>query len=257
MQKAKVQIRRVPTPGPRFFVAVFCLLHFAFCIFCSPLAAQETSADEPAAKPPMHLGKVELDQDKRRVTFPAVLNMTEGMLEYVLVGNQGKTHESLLRTEVEPTQVHTAMLLLGVKAGERHPGDAPPAAINADYLRTAPALKGDSVTVFLKWTAGGKEVTCRAEELIFNLQTKATAPVGDWTYNGSMFDQNQFLAQEEKSFIALVTDPTALVNNPRPGHDNDQIWSVAKEKVPAKDTPVQVILELKPAATAASPSPTP
>ncbi len=205
----------------------------------------------------MRLGKVRLDPAKRRATFPAVFNMTEGSLEYVLVGNQGKTHESLLRTEVEPTQLHTAMLLLGVKAGERHPGDAPPAAINADYLRTAPALKGDPVTIYLKWTVNGKEVTCRAEELIFNTQTKAVAPVGDWTYNGSMFEQNKFLAEDDKSFIALVTDPTALANNPRPGHDNDQIWSVAKEKVPAKDTPVEVILELKPAAPTTTPAPSP
>ncbi len=222
--------------------------------FSLPLAAQDASPADAATEGSVRLGKVQLDTAKRRARFPAVFNMTEGSLEYVLVGNQGKTHESLLRTEVEPTQLHTAMLLLGVKAGERHPGDAPPAAINADYLRTAPALQGDPVTITLKWTANGREVICRAEELIFNSQTKATAPVGDWTYNGSMFDQNKFLAEDDKSFIALVTDPTALANNPRPGHDDDQIWSVAKEKVPAKDTPVEVILELKPAAP---PAPTP
>ena len=223
-------------------------------LFGPLLAARAGPPADWMADTPVRLGKVQLDAAKHRVSFPAVFNMTEGSLEYVLVGVQGKTHESLLRTEVDPTQLHTAMLLLGVKAGERHPGIAPPSAITADYLRTAPALKGDPVTIYLKWTADGKETTCRAEELIFNSQTKATAPVGDWTYNGSMFEENKFLAQEEKSFIALVTDPTALANNPRPGHDDDQIWSVAKDKVPAKDTPVEVILELKPAAT---PSPTP
>ena len=106
----------------------------------------------------------------------------------------------------------------------------------------------------MKWTVGGKETTCRAEELIHNTDTKAAAATGDWTYNGSMFEDNQFLAEQDKSFVALVTDPTALVNNPRPGHDNDQIWSVAKEKVPAKDTPVEVTFQLKPVV---APSPTP
>ena len=226
-----------------------CVVHaLIVCpLFFPPLKAQETSPDDAPTKRPVRLGKIQLDVEKRQATFPAVFNMNEGPLEYVLVGSQGKTHESLLRTDVEPTQLHTAMLLLGVKAGERHPGDAPPSAINADYLRTAPALKGDAITILLKWTADGKEMTCRAEDLIYNSQTKANAPAGDWTYNGSMFEENKFLAQEEKSFVALVTDPTALVNNPRPGHDNDQIWSVAKEKVPAKDTPVEVIFELKPA----------
>ena len=234
----------IPRIG-RSLVSAFCILHFAFGIFCLPLAAQETPVDNR----PVRLGKVQLDQEKRRAIFPAMFNLTEGPLEYVIVGSQGKVHESLLRTEVEPAQLHTAMLLLGVKAGERHPSDAPPAAIDADYLRAAPALKGDAVTIFLKWTVAGKETTCRAEELVYNTQTKAAAPAGDWTYNGSMFEGNKFLAQEEKSFVALVTDPTALINNPRPGHDNDQIWAVAKDKVPPKDTPVEVMLELKPTAT--------
>ena len=206
---------------------------------CPPLAAQTDAATA-------RLGKVRLDAGARRVTFPAVFNQSEGPLEYVLVGSGGKTHESLLRTEVEPIQLHTAMLLLGAKGGERHPGNDPPAAINADYLRTAPALKGERVQITLRWQAGDKEVACRAEDLVFDAQTRAPAARGDWLYSGSMFDGNHFLAQEEKSFIALVTDPAALINNPRPGHDNDQVWTVLKEKVPAKETAVQVILELPP-----------
>ena len=239
------------THRPNRFLLACCLLPSAFC---SLLSAQEASPDASAARPPVRLGKVQLDPVNRRVSFPAVFNMDGGILEYVLVGSQGKTHESLLRTDVQPTQLHTAMLLLGVKTGERHPGDPPPAAINADYLRGAPALKGDAITVVLKWTADGKETPCRAEALIYNLQTKAAAATGDWTYNGSMFEDDQFLAEQDKSFVALVTDPTALVNNPRPGHDDDQIWSVAKDKVPARDTPVEVTFQLKPAA---APSPTP
>ena len=257
MQNAKIQKpERQISVARRLRLPAFCIVHLAFCIFfLPPLAAQEPGTGGVAARSPLRLGKVQLDREKHRASFPAVFNMSEGLLEYLLVGSKGKTHESLLRTEVEPAELHTAMLLLGVKTGERHPGDAPPSAINADYLRTAPALKGDAVTILLKWTADGKEVTCRAEELIYNLRTKAVAPAGDWTYNGSMFEQNKFLADDEKSFVALVTDPTALINNPRPGHDDDQIWSVAKGKVPAKDTPVEVSIELKPAAATPPASP--
>ena len=246
--KPAVKVRPPPCFQPAFplLILIGCLLGGV------SLAAQDASPAPSAVPPPVHLGKVQVDAQKRRVSFPAMFNMTEGMLEYVLVGSQGKTHESLLRTEVEPAQLHAAMLLLGVKTGERHPGDPPPSAIDADYLRTAPALKGDPITILLRWDADGKTTMCRAEECIYNLETKAAATPGDWTYNGSMFDENQFLAQQEKSFVALVTDPAALANNPRPGHDNDQVWSVAKEKVPAKDTPVEVILEIKPATAAAA-----
>ena len=248
MTEAKTH--RPGTIRPKARAARVAAVVLGFCCFlCPPLAAQD-------AGPATRLGKVRVDAGQRRVTFPAVFNLSEGPLEYVLVGSGGKTHESLLRTEVEPVQLHTAMLLLGVKTGEPRPGNVPPTAITSDYLHGAPAPRGDPINVFLRWTVDGKEVRCRAEELINKAETHDTATAGEWTYNGSMFDGNRFLAQEEKSLVALVIDPTALVNNPRPGRDDDQRWSVDQKKVPPKETLVEVTLELRPApAPAALPTP--
>jgi hypothetical protein len=38
----------------------------------------------------------------------------------------------------------------------------------------------------------------------------------------------------------LITDPFALVNNPRPGRDNDDLCEVNSKTVPPLDTAVQV-----------------
>src|SRR5579862_6141521 len=45
------------------------------------------------------VGKVRLDQRRRAITFPAVLNRAEGSMEYFLVTTYGKTHESILKTD--------------------------------------------------------------------------------------------------------------------------------------------------------------
>jgi hypothetical protein len=37
-----------------------------------------------------------------------------------------------------------------------------------------------------------------------------------------------------------------VVNNPRPGHDNDQIWEGNTNNLPPLDTPVDVTFKLEP-----------
>jgi hypothetical protein len=69
-----------------------------------------------------------------------------------------------------------------------------------------------------------------------------------------MFNEGHFLAQVEGSHAALVTYPSALINNPRRGSDNDQIWTVNTKAVPAADTPVEITIQLLPAN---EPKPTP
>src|SRR4051812_29609595 len=80
-------------------------------------------AQEPAPKPSVkevspgiyEVGAIRLEQKTKTVTFPAAINMDKGPLEYLLVGRNGPTHESLLVTDVSPVELETVMLLLGVK----------------------------------------------------------------------------------------------------------------------------------------------
>jgi hypothetical protein len=53
-----------------------------------------------------------------------------------------------------------------------------------------------------------------------------------------------FLAQQQGLFAALVTNPGALINNPRKGNDNDRAWAVNSTAVPAVDTPVTITIVL-------------
>ena len=77
---------------------------------------------------------------------------------------------------------------------------------------------------------------------------------GPWTYNGSRVEDGAFVADQELSIVAVITDPTALVNNPREGYDNDQIWQIQEKAVPPIDTPVEISITLAdPAPPAASP----
>lgn len=189
---------------------------------------------------------VRLDKKNRRISFPATVNQHEGLMEYLLVNEKGKVHESLLATKVLPHDIHLALLLIGMKenAGANSNEPVPPQAIDSSYLRAAPKLKGTPVRLSVAWTEDGKRKEVPAEEWIFNLQTHRIMSPGPWTYNGSLVQDGVFLADQEFSIAAMITDPTALVNNPRDGYDNDEIWEVREKTVPPMDTPVEVSITL-------------
>lgn len=226
------------------------------------LAGLPAHAEDPKPQPPAammrevgpglyELGKMRLDKNAASLTFPGKINMKEGMLEYLICSPQGSTHESLLVSEVRPTDLHFAMLLLGAKgAGIRTPApeDAPPSQIDAEYLKKAPELKGDVITITARYkNKEGKEITTAVEDWILNESTKQAAPRGPWSYTGSMFYEKDFLAEVQGNIASLVTNPAALINNPRNGNTNDKTWIVNEKTVPPVDTPLEITITLQPA----------
>ena len=239
-----------PVPTPMWKVSAAGLLASI------ALALVATGEDAPPPAKPIvrvvspgiyEVGKVRLDQKALSISFPGKLNMKRGLLEYLLVNSKGSAHESLLVTDVEATDIHVAMLLLGARGGAIITG-APPGQLDARYFRTAPKLTGDTVFITVKWKEKDVEKTAPIEDWLFNEAAKKAIEHGPWIYNGSMLYEGRFLAQLEGNLVALVTNPTALINNPRKGSDNDQMWNVNGEATPGVGTPVEVIFKLVPPA---------
>jgi hypothetical protein len=224
-------------------------------------AAAQTPPGLPEAKPPappairevspgvFQVGGVKLEKEARRVSFPAKLNMTNGPLEYLLVTTAGKTHESVLTTEIEAQHLQVAMLLLGAKGlAAAALTNAPSGGPITQGAQRNPPLPGDPVVIEVTWTQGGKPQQRRLEELVFNKRAKEPMTKGAFTFTGSRFWQGKFIAQTEGSLIALVTDPDAVFNNPRPNRDAEDTWVVREAEVPPQDTVVEVSITLVPPA---------
>jgi len=200
------------------------------------------------------LGAVRLDKSRRTVQFPAQVNMKAGVVEYFLVNTRGKSYESLLRTDIEPYYIHLAMLLIGAKGTPANQAlsNAPsqPFHVNRPHNATnvPPPLviQGDPVTIELAWETPDGRKEARAEDCIINLSAKTNAAPGPWTYNGSRVVDGIFIAQREGSVVAMIDDIDAMANNPRPGSDDDQIWQINSNALPALNTSVQVTFKLEP-----------
>ena len=197
------------------------------------------------------IGDIRFDKAARSVTIPATASMRDGLAEYLLTTESGKAYESILQTKAEPLHIHAAMLLLGATASGTTDAAAPE-HIDSASLAHAPKLTGDDVEIRVTWKENGTDRDLPGEALAENTKRRprknpaaATAST-PWIYNGSRLFQGKLVVQLEGSIIALVTDPSALVNNPRPGHDDDHIWSPRKENLPPEGTPVEVTIRLLP-----------
>ncbi len=236
--------RSVPTSSMKFAARLILALVFTAgaALSAQPPAAPTTPSLAPTNLHPkfigpgvLELGFVRLDQQRRSVTIPAFVNLREGVVEYFLVTSGGKTHESVLRTDAEPHHIHVAMLLLGARGAGTNELPADPAI----------GLPGDEVTIEIVWKRGAKERRVRAETLVLDRKRKSTMAKGDWTYTGSRFREDGFAAQADGSIISLITDVDALVNNPRPGREDDDRWLSKAKRLPELDEPVQVVITLK------------
>ncbi len=224
----------------------FAVVVLAFPSHAGPQPLQRTNPAAPAtitnapikkiSENILEIGKVRLEKNERRISFPATVNMQEGIVEYLLVNTTGKVHESVLKTEAEPFHIHTAMLLLGAKGGE---------VKTKTPQKNVSEVAGDNVNIFISCPTTYAGKTFPAEEWILEKQTKTNASRGFWAYNGSRLIEGNFLAQRDGSIISMIADPDALANNPRPGRDDDEMWLVNTNVVPAVNTSVTVTIQLE------------
>ena len=180
------------------------------------------------------VGAVTLDKERGTVSFPVSVNQRSGVVEYAVVTAAGKTHESVFRTEAQPQQIHLAMLLLGARPA------------NTDFFpadRSTPP-PGERVMLEVSWKDAGRETRRALEDFVVTTNNHRTLAKGPWAYNGSYLAGTNFVAQRDGSIISVHVDPDALINNPRPGREDDDLHHVNTPALPPEGVPVQLIIRL-------------
>jgi hypothetical protein len=184
------------------------------------------------------LGDIEIIKADRSITFPAQVNMNKGLLEYLLVHNSGKTHESLFRTQVRPYDLQLAFLLLGYKTTDK------PLRFQGDPDKP----KGEPLAITITYNnAEGKSLTINPEEWIvkMNQNKSQTVKKMDWVFTGSIVANGHFLAQSQGSIIAIFHDPIAMIDNVTPGGESDKMWFAKEGTIPPPGTPVTLTIKSK------------
>jgi len=183
------------------------------------------------------LGDIEINKKNKNISFPAAVNMDKGLLEYALVRTGGKTHESLLRTNIEPYNLQIAFLLLGFEPTDR------PLRGQGDPDKP----RGEPIEISISYDKVGKLVTIKPEEWMVQKNKDKDTDIKklEWVYTGSVIWNGRFMTQMEGSIIAVYHDPVALIDNASEGGESDKIWFVKGGAAPPPGTPVKVTIKGK------------
>ena len=221
------------------------------CLFAGGARAEEKAPEAPA-KPKIEqldenryrIGDVTLDKKTREIRFPAVLNMKEGILEFLIVHEHGAVHESLFRTHVSPTHINVALTLLHYKASKefyRIPKEN--GVPSGKYYEVSEETKlAARLAIHVEFEKDGETKRLPVNDWVRHETSAQAMPPSHWVYGGSDFYKGNFIPEGSGEIAAIFITDTALINFPGKDNINDEVWTVMTERVPALQSKVTLVL---------------
>ena len=188
------------------------------------------------------IGKVVINRKNNQISFPGSVNLTEGDLEVLICTPAGRTHESLLVSDIDPYHLQLALLLIGAENGIRK---APVNGENKPDNKDSGIAQGTLVDIFVK-TDKGKEVP--VEHWLENKRKSAEKGQEGWVFVGSSFasgKNKKCLATEEGNIVNIWSFGNTILDNPAENGDEDNYLVSLTKNMPPYETPVTIIMKLK------------
>lgn len=213
--------------------------------------APETLAKPKAVTPALvrvdantyRIGDVSLIPTKREIRFPGKVNMTDGLIEYLIVLKQGKVHEALFISEISPTHLNLALKLLRYVPSPELFSLMDEGHMTGVYPEVSPSIKSQArILMEVEWDDNGTTKRTAINEWIQN-SNKATAMApGPWLYTGADLQAGKFIPDLTGDIAAIMTVPTAMINYPGSDNGGETVWFPFPKRVPQLGTPVTLII---------------
>ncbi len=212
--------------------------------------AQDTPAEPP--KPSIkqldenkfQIGEITFDKISREIRFPAKIQMSEGLLEFLIVHDNGKIHESLMATAASPTHLNLAFTLLRYLPSRElyfvptHAGETPPPPVVISEKEKA----GSRIAIDVEWQENEKTQRASVNEWIQHSVTAEAMPAGPWVYGASETYEGKYIPEVTGDIAAIFLSNAAIINFPGADNGNDDVWNPFPKRIPADGTAVTVII---------------
>lgn len=212
------------------------------------LAARTTARAADGATPPAtksdagekigHLPHVEFNLRKRQVRVECQALAVNAPLEFFCCLAGTSEHEAVVRTQAKPSDIHTALLAIGLKPGE-------PLTYVEPTKKWLPP-HGPPLNISVEFQKDGKTVTYPAYRWIRDLKTKKEPKAFNWVYCGSrVMKDGRFAADDTGYVVTLVNFDYALIDIPQlASSNNDELeWERNAELMPEKGATVWMVIE--------------
>ena len=206
-----------------------------------------TRPAEPGRKGLLKLPHLRVDLPGRRVEMDANVVLRKGMLELLVCRAQTKEHESIMATRAQPSDLHAALLMLGIRPGKA-----------AEYLPPRPSQegvflppRGAELRISMEWVGedGETQNASAADWLATTDRDRKEKPAGPpkkWVFVGSdLLPDGRYWANESGDLICVANFASAVIDVPFASSDKNQFleYSARTAEIPPVGTRVKVILE--------------
>ncbi len=181
-------------------------------------------------------GQILIEKEIREFSLPAICNQTSGLIEYALVHDQGKTHESLFRTSVSPKLIHATFLLLKEKPQHSF---FKIMESGGTEIAQIPTMK-----IFVEWEQNGTSYKEEINTMIQNQSAERMLSQNAFVFTGSKVIEGVYLAEEDGSIVAVYHDSRSTLNSRDEESNLDDVWLPYLEKMPPKELPVTIRFQL-------------
>jgi hypothetical protein len=200
--------------------------------------ATAANAGQPATRP-AKLPFVEIDAQRRQVRVECEMIRIEAPLEFFCVAVNGPEHESVLRTRAAPSNVHLALLAIGLEPGE-------PARFSEAANKWLPP-SGPPVRVTVRFAdRAGRETTIPAGRLMRDIRAKQPMPDRPWVFTGSRtLDDGRYAADVTGYVASVVNFDLSPLDVPRVASNANELleYEINPDVAPEMGAKVTMILE--------------
>lgn len=189
------------------------------------------------------LKDIEINTRLKTVTFPCTVNMTSGLLEVILCRPEGKTHESLLKTNVTPLELQTALLLLGLDPVN----EVPENESEEDPLSPYRSIEtpGDSLRIWVELESEAKKDRKPVEHFIRDERTQKALAGCSWLFRGAVTHKSGIVfIDPDLTMVATYHDPLAMIELNNPDKWDDELFYVNTDAGLTENQSVTLIFQL-------------
>ena len=185
-----------------------------------------------------HFPHVTFDVQKKQVRVECEALAVNAPLEFFCCLNGTNEHEAVLRTPARPSDIHTALLAIGLKPGQ-------PMSFVESTKKWLPP-QGPPLHVDVEFERGGKTISYPAYRWIREIKSKKEPKAFAWVFCGSrVMKDGRYAADDTGYVMSLVNFDYTLIDIPELASSSNETleWERNPDLMPEKGTKVWLVIE--------------
>jgi hypothetical protein len=180
-------------------------LGFRFLALIFLLVSPALSA--PATQPVGKLPHIQIDAKSKEIRVDCEAVKADYPLEFLAVVTNTNEYEALVRSEVKPSDLHLALLMIGLTPGQP--------IHYSESTKTWQPPTGPPVDVWFEYQKDGRQMKVPAYRWMRDVKTKKEAPPMTWVFTGSkVMEDNSYAADATGSLIGVINNELSVLDVP-------------------------------------------